>query len=92
MRNSFPPFNSSTQGAVASLADVSQNLSEMNHEFDKINEVCSTAYLRGKLHEAETLKIDIETVLFERVRSVVWGWYEVVNIFFVTADNIRLKN
>uniref|UniRef100_A0A8W7PIR3 Muscle-specific protein 300 n=1 Tax=Anopheles coluzzii TaxID=1518534 RepID=A0A8W7PIR3_ANOCL len=53
-------------GAVASLADVSQNLSEMNHEFDKINEVCSTAYLRGKLHEAETLKIDIETVLFER--------------------------
>uniref|UniRef100_A0A182LS31 KASH domain-containing protein n=1 Tax=Anopheles culicifacies TaxID=139723 RepID=A0A182LS31_9DIPT len=52
--------------AVNSLADVSQNLSEMNHEFDKINEVCSTAYLKGKLHEAETLKIDIETVLFER--------------------------
>ena len=91
MRNSFPPFNSSTQGAVASLADVSQNLSEMNHEFDKINEVCSTAYLRGKLHEAETLKIDIETVLFERVRSGL-GVYEVVNILFVMADNIRLKN
>ncbi|XP_062549338.1 muscle-specific protein 300 kDa isoform X2 [Armigeres subalbatus] len=52
--------------AVSSLTDVSQNLSEMNHEFDKINEVCSTGYLKNKLHEAETLKIDIETVLFER--------------------------
>lgn len=39
----------------------------MNHEFDKINEVCSTGYLKNKLHEAETLKTDIETVLFERV-------------------------
>lgn len=52
--------------AVSSLTDVSQNLSEMNHEFDKINEVCSTGYLKNKLHEAETLKIDNETVLFER--------------------------
>lgn len=39
--------------AVSSLTDVSQNLSEMNHEFDKINDVCSTGYLKNKLHEAE---------------------------------------
>ncbi|XP_021704076.1 uncharacterized protein LOC5569762 isoform X4 [Aedes aegypti] len=52
--------------AVSSLFDVSQNLSEMNHEFDKINEVCSTGYLKTKLHEAETLKIDNETTLYER--------------------------
>lgn len=41
----------------------------MNHEFDKINEVCSTGYLKNKLHEAETMKIDNETVLFERVSN-----------------------
>ena len=39
----------------------------MNNEFEKINEICSTGYLKNKLHEAETLKIDIETILFERV-------------------------
>ncbi|XP_055538750.1 muscle-specific protein 300 kDa isoform X3 [Wyeomyia smithii] len=52
--------------AVSTLGDVSQHLSEMNREFDTINDVCSTAFLKRKLHEAETVKVDSETTLLER--------------------------
>ncbi|XP_058454305.1 muscle-specific protein 300 kDa isoform X8 [Malaya genurostris] len=67
--NSLPEAQLACQNytsAVSTLADVSKHLSEMNLEFDKINEVCSTGFLKNKLHEADTVKVNMETTLFER--------------------------